>query len=62
MITEVEAKKKWCPLTNVRPVDGNWVEDVYCCLGSKCAWWKEKSPGVGECGVSGDKVNLISPN
>ena len=54
MMTTKEASQKWCPMTNVRPVDGNWVESVFCCIGPECACWvKHRSVNdMGMCGLA----------
>ncbi len=51
VLTEEEAKEKWCPISRDRS------ELLIPCIGSRCMWWKwygyatEKAPATtGHCG------------
>lgn len=65
MLTEAEAKTKWCPMHRIAVEDGQGVygnmpnNGAMTCAGSGCMAWRWKlndhghSMGVGFCGLAG---------
>jgi len=61
MMTEEEAKTKWCPQARVAAVEGDGPNRRYdgapirgsLCLASGCMMWRKDSQSTGYCGLAG---------
>lgn len=51
LLKEEEARKKWCPFSQISASLGGKSEEITCCVASNCILWQPIAEGEGVCGL-----------